>query len=72
MPYVVQERVEPVTADFPMRTYSGLDYKKMNIEVHPHSFLGKTHGCTTWLSAAGAGGFSTLGGLVPTYILNGK
>lgn len=72
MPYVVQERVEPVTAEFPLRSYTGLDYKPMNIEVHPHSYLGKTHGCTTWLSSAGAGGFSTIGGLVPTYILNAK
>ena len=68
-PYVVQERVEPVTASFPMRNYAGLDYREMNIEVHPHSFLGKTHGCTTWLSSPTAGGFSSAGGLVPTYIL---
>jgi hypothetical protein len=68
-PYVVQERVEPVVAPFPMRSYAGLDYRTMNIEVHPHSFLGKVHGCTTWLSNPSAGGFSSIGGLVPTYIL---
>jgi uncharacterized circularly permuted ATP-grasp superfamily protein len=69
MPYVVQESVEAVVASFPVRNYAGLDYREMNIEVHPHSFLGKVHGCTTWLSSPTAGGFSSMGGLVPTYIL---
>jgi len=69
VPYVVQERVEPVVAAFPIRGYAGLDYREMNIEVHPHSFLGKVHGCTTWLTNPSGGGFSSAGGLVPTYIL---
>ena len=69
VPYVVQESVEPVVAPFPIRGYAGLDYRNMNIEVHPHSYLGKTHGCTTWLTTPSAGGFSSAGGLVPTYIL---
>lgn len=70
--YVVQERVESVHASFPVRTYAGLDYREMNIEVHPHSFLGKVQGCTTWLSTPSANGFSTASGLAPTFILEGK
>lgn len=70
--YVVQERVEPVNAAFPVRTESGLNYRDMNIEVHPHSFLGKVHGCTTWLSTPSAKGFSTASGLAPTFILESK
>ena len=70
--YVVQERVEAVHAEFPVRTDSGLDYRDMNIEVHPHSFLGKVHGCTTWLSTPSANGFSTASGLTPTFVLEGK
>jgi len=70
--YVVQERVESVHAPFPVRTYAGLDYRDMNIEVHPHSFLGKVHGCTTWLSTPSANGFSTASGLAPTFVLEGK
>jgi hypothetical protein len=69
VPYVVQESIEPVVAPFPIRGYAGLDYRDMNIEVHPHSFLGKVHGCTTWLTNPSGGGFSSAGGLVPTYIL---
>jgi len=70
--YVVQERVESVHAPFPVRTYAGLEYRDMNIEVHPHSFLGKVHGCTTWLSTPSASGFSTASGLAPTFVLEGK
>ncbi len=70
--YVVQERVEAVRASFPVRTYAGLDYREMNIEVHPHSFLGKVQGCTTWLTTPSANGFSTASGLAPTFILEGK
>ncbi len=69
--YVVQERVQSVHAAFPVRTYAGLDYRDMNIEVHPHSFLGKVHGCTTWLSTPSANGFSTASGLAPTFVLEG-
>ena len=70
--YVVQERIQTVHAPFPVRTEAGLDYREMNIEVHPHSFLGKVHGCTTWLSTPTASGFSTASGLAPTFVLEGK
>lgn len=70
-PYVVQERIETVVAPFPVRNYAGLTFRDMAIEVHPHSFLGKTHGCSTWLTALGAG-YTGSGGLAPTYILEPK
>ena len=70
--YVVQERIESVHANFPVRTDAGLEYRDMNIEVHPHSFLGKVQGCTTWLSNPAASGFSTASGLTPTFVLEGK
>lgn len=70
--YVVQERIESVHANFPVRTDAGLEYRDMNIEVHPHSFLGKVQGCTTWLSNPAASGFSTASGLAPTFVLEGK
>ena len=48
-----------------------ITFRDMAIEVHPHSFLGKTHGCSTWLTALGAG-YTGSGGLAPTYILEPK
>lgn len=70
-PYVVQEHIEPVVAPFPVRNYAGLTFRDMAIEVHPHSFLGKTHGCSTWLTSLGAG-YTGSGGLAPTFILEPK
>jgi hypothetical protein len=68
-PYVVQERIAPVTVPFPVRTYAGLEYREMRVEVHPHSYLGKVHGCTSWLSSSS--GYSVTG-LAPTLILETK
>ncbi len=71
-PYVVQELTEPVRSVFPLLSYGHLEMREMNVEVHPHTYLGKVQGCSTWLSAGGPNSFSTLAGVAPTYILEPK
>jgi hypothetical protein len=71
-PYVVQEVAEPARAVFPLLQYGSLVMKEMQVEVHPHSYLGKVHGASSWLKVAGSAGFSTLAGLAPTFLLEGK
>src|SRR6266404_966168 len=71
-PYVVQEVAEPARAVFPLLQYGNLMMKEMQVDVHPHSFLGKVHGCSSWLTVAGSNTFSTLTGLAPTFLLEGK
>jgi len=70
-PWVVQEVTEPVRSAFPVLLHGQLQMREMQVDVHPHSFLGKVQGCSSWLTEAG-GGFSTLAGLAPTYILETK
>lgn len=69
-PYVVQERVESARAPFPVYYYGQVEIREMQIEVHPHAYLGKVMGCSSWLSAGS--GFSTTVGLAPTFILEPK
>src|SRR5579863_4457902 len=71
-PYVVQEALEPVVDTFPVLQYGHLEMQKMRVEVHPHSYLGKVQGCSSWLTALGPSGFSTLSGIAPTFILEQK
>jgi hypothetical protein len=71
-PYVVQEVADPARAVFPLLQYGSLVMKEMQVEVHPHFFGGKLHGASSWLSVAGASGFSTLSGLAPTFLLESK
>ena len=71
-PYVVQEAVEPVVDVFPILQYGHMEMQKMRVDVHPHSYLGKVQGCSSWLTAVGPSGFSTLSGLAPTFILEPK
>jgi hypothetical protein len=71
-PYVVQEVIEPVHEMFPLLYYGHLEMRKMRVDVHPHSYLGKVHGCSSWLSASGSTGFSTLSGVAPTFIIDPK
>ena len=52
--------------------YGSLMMKEMQVDVHPHSFYGKVHGCSSWLSVIGSPRFSTLTGLAPTFLLEGK
>jgi hypothetical protein len=68
---VVQEVTEPVRSIFPVLHYGEMHMREMSVDVHPHSFLGKVQGCSSWLTEA-SGGFSTLAGLAPTYILESK
>ncbi|MEO8596380.1 MAG: hypothetical protein ABI759_23885 [Candidatus Solibacter sp.] len=70
-PYVVQERVQPVKSVFPMMTFGSLEFREMQVDVHPHAYLGKVQGCSSWLSM-GKSGFSSASGIVPTYILDSK
>ena len=71
-PFVVQEAVEPAHAVFPLMQYGSLIMKDMVVHLHPHAFAGKVHGASSWLSPAGSNGFSTLTGLAPTFLLEGK
>jgi len=71
-PYVVQEVADPAKVVFPLMQYGSLMMKEMQVDVHPHSFYGKVHGCSSWLSIVGSQSFSTLTGLAPTFVLEGK
>lgn len=70
--YVVQERVDPTVQTFPIYRYGTLLTKPMAVEVQPHVYLGEVQACSTWLSDASARTFSSLCGLAPTFILEGK
>jgi hypothetical protein len=70
-PYVVQERVDPVRSVFPLLTYGHLEFREMQVDVHPHAYLGKVQGCSSWLSTPKSG-FTTAAGIVPTYIVETK
>jgi uncharacterized circularly permuted ATP-grasp superfamily protein len=71
-PYVVQEEIAPTKSLFPVYQYGSLQMREMRVQVHPHSFLGKVHGCSTWLAAGAPSGFSTVAGLAPTFIIDAK
>jgi uncharacterized circularly permuted ATP-grasp superfamily protein len=70
-PYVVQERVDPVKSVFPLMTFGQLEFREMQVDIHPHAYLGKVQGCSTWLSN-GKAGFSSASGITPTFILDPK
>jgi len=67
-PYVVQERVEAVKDMFPVLQGQTLTMREMEIEVHPHIYLGKVESCSTEVKDA-TPGFSTLAGMAPTFIV---
>lgn len=71
-PSVVQEVVEPAHAVFPLLQYGSLMMKDMTTHVHPHAFLGKVHGASSWLDVPDSGSFSTVTGLAPTFLLESK
>ena len=71
-PYVVQERIAPPVASFPVYQWGEVQMRDLNIDLHPHAFLGKVQGCSSWVSAADTPGFSTLSGLAPTFIIETK
>jgi hypothetical protein len=70
-PYVVQERVEPVRSIFPLMSFGHLEFREMQVDLHPHAYLGKVQGCSSWLST-GKSGFSSASGIVPTFIIDPK
>jgi hypothetical protein len=70
-PYVVQEKVDPVRAVFPVYNYGSLEFREMQVDVHPHAYLGKVLGCSSWISTGGSS-FSSMAGLVPTFIVDPK
>jgi hypothetical protein len=70
-PYVVQEKVDPVRTIFPVYNYGSLEFREMQVDVHPHAYLGKVLGCSSWISTGGSS-FSSMGGLVPTFIIDPK
>ena len=71
-PYVVQEKVEATHASFPLLRYGELEIRDMQVDLHPHAYLGKVQGCSSWLSAGDGSAFSTVTGLAPTFILEPK
>ncbi len=72
IPYVVQERVEPARLMFPLLSYGHLEFREMNVDVHPQAFFGKVSGFSSVLSATSNGGFSTSAGIAPTFIIDNK
>ncbi len=71
-PFVVQEVVGHAHAVFPLMQYGSLMMKDMVTHVYPHAFGDEVHGASCWLGVAGSNGFSTLTGLAPTFLLEGK
>ena len=69
--YVVQDRVAPVLSTFPVLSYGSMEFKELQVDVHPHSFLGDIKSATTFLSA-GNSGFSTVEGIAATFLIEGK
>jgi hypothetical protein len=70
-PYVVQERVEPTLSVFPLLSFGHLEFREMQVDVHPHAYLGKVQGCSSFVSS-GKSGFSSAAGLTPTFVLETK
>jgi hypothetical protein len=60
-----------VRAVFPLMTFGQLEFREMQVDVHPHVYLGKVQSCSSWLSTSKSG-FSTAAGIVPTYIVEPK
>jgi hypothetical protein len=71
-PYVVQEETEPTRFSFPVYQYGSVQMRELRVDVHPHSFLGKVHGCSSYIRAETPSGFTTISGLAPTFILDSK
>jgi hypothetical protein len=70
-PYVAQERVLPVTRDFPMMVEGMLDISPRFVDADPYIFYGKTVGsCLTRLSSVALLNVTAGGGsVVPMFVL---
>jgi hypothetical protein len=69
--YVVQDRANPVISKFPVMFYGALEYRDVQVDERCHLFLGEAKTATTYLSS-GQGGFSTMEGFAPTYLIEGR
>jgi hypothetical protein len=68
-PYVVQERVESCVETFPVYNYGALEMRSMRVDLHPHAYLGKIQGCSSWVTASDASAFTSMAGIAPTFML---
>jgi hypothetical protein len=66
--YVVQERIEPCVVPFPVDVYGETAIRDMLVDVRPHSFLGRVHGCGSRVAPA-QGASGALTGLAPALIV---
>ena len=71
-PYVVQEVTTTATEKFPVQLYGGLEMKDMQIDMFAHAYQGKVQSASTFLSTSAPSGFSSIQGLVPTFVLESK
>lgn len=71
-PYVVQERTEPAVEVFPVYQSGAMELKPLKVDLHPHTFLGKVQGCSSWLRPVESSRFSTLTGITPTFVIQSK
>ena len=39
-----------MTSTFPLLQWGHLEMREMRVDVHPHSYLGKVHGVSSWVS----------------------
>ncbi len=69
--YVVQERTSTQTGKFPVLFYGSMEYRDMQIDLYPHTILGEVKTCSAYLSNA-QGGFSTMEGTAPGFLLESK
>lgn len=69
--YVVQQRLTGTVSKFPVFFYGALEYRDVQVDERCHLFLGDPKTLTTYLSS-GQGGFSTMEGFTPTFLLEGK
>jgi uncharacterized circularly permuted ATP-grasp superfamily protein len=70
-PYVAQERSAHSHSVFPMMTFGHLEFKDLQVDLHPHAYLGKIQGCSSWISSGNVG-FSSASGIVPTFLIDPK
>jgi hypothetical protein len=54
-----------------MLNFGQLEFRELQVDVHPHAYLGQVQGCSAWLSTRHAG-FSSTAGVAPTFILDPK
>jgi len=53
----------------PVTELGHLEFRELQVDVHPHAYLGKVQGCSSWLSAGNSGYFRPRNGIVPTLFL---